>query len=166
MQLYMSWYIRSFFSFTFLNILYFFKYACTNIFHRRSFILSIRVIVSNHLFFYWSQIYFHSSDHHILLCYVSSWMIYGSSMHNIIRLVKENTLPYAWVYIVSHRKTWRNGHRSPLHADSIIQLPRLIFILQLAEVYIKARSDCDQTQLNLQLINGAVLLHNRKGSPL
>ena len=36
MQLYMSWYIRSFFGFTFLNILYFFKYTCTNIFHRRS----------------------------------------------------------------------------------------------------------------------------------
>ena len=36
MQLYMSWYIRSFFGFTFLNILYFFKYTCTNISHRRS----------------------------------------------------------------------------------------------------------------------------------
>ena len=36
MQLYMSWYIRSFFGFTFLNILYFFKYSCTNSFHRRS----------------------------------------------------------------------------------------------------------------------------------
>ena len=36
MQLYMSWYIRSFSGFTFLNILYFFKYSCTNIFHRRS----------------------------------------------------------------------------------------------------------------------------------
>ena len=36
MQLYMSWYIRSFFGFTFLDILYFFKYSCTNIFHRRS----------------------------------------------------------------------------------------------------------------------------------
>ena len=36
MQLYMSWYIRSFFGFTFLNILYFFKDSCTNIFHRRS----------------------------------------------------------------------------------------------------------------------------------
>ena len=36
MQLYMSWYIRSFFGFTFLNILYFFKYSCTNIFHRHS----------------------------------------------------------------------------------------------------------------------------------
>ena len=36
MQLYMSWCIRSFFGFTFLNILYFFKYSCTNIFHRRS----------------------------------------------------------------------------------------------------------------------------------
>ena len=32
MQLYMSWYIRSFFGFTFSNILYFFKYSCTNIF--------------------------------------------------------------------------------------------------------------------------------------
>ena len=36
MQLYMSWYMSSFFGFTFLNILYFFKYSCTNIFHRRS----------------------------------------------------------------------------------------------------------------------------------
>ena len=36
MQLYMSWYIRSFFGFAFLNILYFFKYSCTNIFHGRS----------------------------------------------------------------------------------------------------------------------------------
>ena len=36
MQLYMSWYIRSFFGLNFLNILYFFKYSCTNIFHRRS----------------------------------------------------------------------------------------------------------------------------------
>ena len=35
MQLYMSWYIRSFFGFTFLNIFYFFKYYCTNILHRR-----------------------------------------------------------------------------------------------------------------------------------
>ena len=38
MQLYMSWYIISFFRFYlyFLNIvLYFFKYSCTNIFHRR-----------------------------------------------------------------------------------------------------------------------------------
>ena len=32
----MSWYIRSFFGFTFLNILYFFKYSCTDIFYRRS----------------------------------------------------------------------------------------------------------------------------------
>ena len=44
MQLYMSWYIRSFFGFTFLNILYFFKYSCINIFHRRSLYT-----------FYWSQ---------------------------------------------------------------------------------------------------------------
>ena len=36
MQLYMSWYIRSCLGFTFLNILYFLKYSCTNIFHRRS----------------------------------------------------------------------------------------------------------------------------------
>ena len=38
MQLYMSWYIISFFwlYLYFLNILYFFKYSCTNIFHRRS----------------------------------------------------------------------------------------------------------------------------------
>ena len=36
MQLDTSWYIRSFFGFNFLNILYFFKYSCTNIFHRRS----------------------------------------------------------------------------------------------------------------------------------
>ena len=36
LQLYMSWYIRSFFGFTFFNILYFFKYSCTNIFHRHS----------------------------------------------------------------------------------------------------------------------------------
>ena len=36
MQLYMSWYIRSFFGFTFLIILYFFKHSCANIFHRRS----------------------------------------------------------------------------------------------------------------------------------
>ena len=35
-QLYMSWYIRSFFGFTILNSLYFFKYSSTNIFHRRS----------------------------------------------------------------------------------------------------------------------------------
>ena len=32
----LSWYIRSFFGFTFLNILYFFKYSCTSILHRRS----------------------------------------------------------------------------------------------------------------------------------
>ena len=32
MQLYMSWCIRSFCGFTFLNIRYFFKYSCTNIF--------------------------------------------------------------------------------------------------------------------------------------
>ena len=36
MQLNMSWYIRSFFGFTFLSILYCFKYSCTSIFHRRS----------------------------------------------------------------------------------------------------------------------------------
>ena len=44
MQLYMSWYIRSFFGFTFSNILYFFKYSCTNIFHRR-----------NRYTFYWQK---------------------------------------------------------------------------------------------------------------
>ena len=33
---YMSWYIRSFFGFSFLNILYFFKYSCSNISHIRS----------------------------------------------------------------------------------------------------------------------------------
>ena len=37
MQLYMSWYIRSFFGFTFLNCLYFFKYSSTNTFQRHSF---------------------------------------------------------------------------------------------------------------------------------
>ena len=47
MQLYMSWYIRSFFGFTFLNILYFFKYSCTNIFHRRSLYT---------FYFYWTRI--------------------------------------------------------------------------------------------------------------
>ena len=36
MQLYMSWYIRSIFDFTFLNIIYFFKYSYTSIFHRLS----------------------------------------------------------------------------------------------------------------------------------
>ena len=36
MQLYMSWYMRSLVGFTFLNILYFFKYSCTNIVHRHS----------------------------------------------------------------------------------------------------------------------------------
>ena len=38
MQLYMSWYIISFFwlHLHFLNILYFFKYSCTTIFHRRN----------------------------------------------------------------------------------------------------------------------------------
>ena len=38
MQLYMSWYIRPFFGFTFLNILYFFKSycTCTNTFQRRN----------------------------------------------------------------------------------------------------------------------------------
>ena len=36
MQLYISWYIRSFFGFTFLNIVYVFKYSCNNIFHWRS----------------------------------------------------------------------------------------------------------------------------------
>ena len=37
MQLYMSWYIISFLAISFfLNSLYFFKYSCTNIFHRRS----------------------------------------------------------------------------------------------------------------------------------
>ena len=46
MQLYMSWYIRSFFGFTFLNILYFFKYSCTNISIDVVFILSIMNIVS------------------------------------------------------------------------------------------------------------------------
>ena len=48
MQLYMSWYIRSFFGFTFLNILYFFKHSCTNIFHRRSL----------HTFYYSNIIYY------------------------------------------------------------------------------------------------------------
>ena len=32
MQLYMAWYIISFFGFTLLNILHFFEYSCTNIF--------------------------------------------------------------------------------------------------------------------------------------
>ena len=51
MQLYMSWYIRSFFGFTFLYILYFFKYYCTNIFHRRSLYT-----------FYWSLHYFSTTQ--------------------------------------------------------------------------------------------------------
>ena len=46
MQLYISWYIRSFFGLTFLNILYFFKYSCTNIFHRRSLYTFYSIIVS------------------------------------------------------------------------------------------------------------------------
>ena len=46
MQFYMSWFIRSFSGFTFLNILYFFRNSCTNIFHRRSFYT-----------FYWKQQY-------------------------------------------------------------------------------------------------------------
>ena len=61
MQLYMSWYIRSFFGFTFLNILYFlcfifyylFLYSCTNIFHRRSLYT-----------FYWlSKLFYPNSEH-------------------------------------------------------------------------------------------------------
>ena len=43
MQLNMSLYIRSFFGFTFWNILYFFKYSCTNIFHRRSLYTSYHI---------------------------------------------------------------------------------------------------------------------------
>ena len=50
-RLYMSWYIRSFFGFTFLNILYFIKYSCINIFHRRSLytFYSMRYII-----FFWN----------------------------------------------------------------------------------------------------------------
>ena len=52
MQLHMYWYIRSFFSFTFLNIFYFIGYSCTDIFHRRSlctFCLSSKVLI-NHFY--------------------------------------------------------------------------------------------------------------------
>ena len=48
MQLYMSWYIISFFRLYhyFLNIvLYFLKYSCTNIFHRRTLYTSIELSV-------------------------------------------------------------------------------------------------------------------------
>ena len=50
MQLYMSWYIRSFFGFTFLNILYFFKYSCTNIFHKRSLYTFYEAMLSMKMF--------------------------------------------------------------------------------------------------------------------
>ena len=57
MQLYMSWYIKSFFGFTFLNILYFFKYSWANIFHRRSLYT-----------FYWLMIgVFRCSDNALIL---------------------------------------------------------------------------------------------------
>ena len=52
-QLFMSWYIRSFFGFTFLNILYFFKYSCTNIFHRRSLYTVYNVMKWKHFPRYW-----------------------------------------------------------------------------------------------------------------
>ena len=58
MQLYISWYIRSFFGFTFLNILYFFKYSCTNIFIRRS-------LYTFYEFFLNSQSAFSSNDFYI-----------------------------------------------------------------------------------------------------
>ena len=49
MQLYMSWYIISFFRlylyFLKKNVLYLFKYSCTNIFHKRNLILSIEIMI-------------------------------------------------------------------------------------------------------------------------
>ena len=57
LQLYKSWYIRSFFGFTFWNILYFFKYSCTNIFHRRSLYTFYKV---------WSEITYPSPSHILL----------------------------------------------------------------------------------------------------
>ena len=55
MQPYMSWYIRSFFGFTFLNILYFFKYFCTNIFHRRSLCTFYYIIFCHLLHTFWGK---------------------------------------------------------------------------------------------------------------
>ena len=54
MQLYMTWYIRSFFGFTFLNIFCFFKYSCTNIFHRRS-LYTFYFKVHTHISYYWLE---------------------------------------------------------------------------------------------------------------
>ena len=66
MQLYMSWYIRSFFGFTFLNIIYFFKYSCTNIFHRRSLYTFYCDVVSHWLGAYtkWSLFHWFLSVYH------------------------------------------------------------------------------------------------------
>ena len=78
MQFYMSWYIRFFIGFTFLNILYFFKYSCTNIFHRRSlytFYLTqwawvTHVCVSKlcHLWFRWWFVVCTAPSHYLNKC--------------------------------------------------------------------------------------------------
>ena len=69
MQIYMSWYIRSFFAFTFLNIIYFFKSSCTNIFHRRSLYT-----------FYWRR------------CWIS-----GQSMLGEVHHCDESWVQHVWI---------------------------------------------------------------------
>ena len=68
MQLYMSWYIKSFFGFTFWNILNFFKYACTSISHRRSL----------YTFYILSSLCKTTHRHliHINVCRVSCWGVF------------------------------------------------------------------------------------------
>ena len=88
MQLYMSWFIRSFFGFTFLNILNFFKYSCTNIFHRRS----LRSLYT----FYYECILF-AATHKM------TWYNVHSSVHGNT-IIHDNTIIHyyqpRWIYIL------------------------------------------------------------------
>ena len=82
MQLYVSWYIRSFFGFTFLNILYFFKYSCTNIFHRRSLYTS---------YFYRRRRRHHRRYHHLgSLLYLSVSVMDHSGHSNFVLVVSSH----------------------------------------------------------------------------
>ena len=104
MQLYRSWYIRSFFGFTFLNILYFFKYSCSNIFHRRSLYT-----------FYWNWAVVRGHCRHI--AYVTftrtCWVCICSDIElKQPQSVKDWPIPPCSV----SKHTWCNGYQ--LHSDT------------------------------------------------
>ena len=109
MHLYMSWYIRSFFGFTFLNILYFFKCSCTNIFHRRSL----------YTFYMLYNIYTHT------ICDVIQYdtILYDMIWHMICIMVRHES-----TYVISFL-TWHNESINDYKNDELYTSPRVSLAL-------------------------------------